>query len=95
MFIKLLLNEGHSGAVGNSRPEHTHSPGIVRREGERAGVGGGGEEEEKGFSPPLVAEESAFKVRTHAHSVSTSKAPIIRSTKGKYLPSQERLEPRA
>ena len=31
----------------------------------------------------------------HAHSVSTSKAPIIRSTKGKYLPSQERLEPRA
>lgn len=42
MFIKLLLNEGHSGAVGNSRPEHAHSPDIVRREGECAGVGGGG-----------------------------------------------------
>ena len=41
MFIKLLLNEGHSGAVGNSPPARSHFPDIERREGECAGAGGG------------------------------------------------------
>ena len=93
MFIKLLLNEGHSGAVGNSRPEHLHSPDIVRREGECVGVGGGRKRRDFHLLWWRRSECSEF---ARVHSVSASKAPTIWSTKEKYFTFTEKVyEPQA
>lgn len=85
MFIKLLLNEGHSGAVGNSRPERSHFPDIVRREGECAGAGGGRKRRKRRDFHLLWWRRSERSGCAHPPSVSASKGPAIWSTKGKYF----------
>lgn len=91
MFIKLLLNEGHSRAVGNSRPEHSHSPDIVRREGECVGVGGGRKRRKRRDFHLLWwwrSERSGF---ARVLSVSASKAPTIWSAREKYFTFTEKV----
>lgn len=85
MFIKLLLNEGHSGAVGNSPPARSHFPDIERREGECAGAGGGRRRRKRRDFHLLWWRRSERSGCAHPPSVSASKGPAIWSTKGKYF----------